>query len=549
MNTMQRSRLSTPRDYLALLVRRKWLILLTFLGSLGVALVVVSVIPNIYVSESLILFRPGEVSTDLVKEITNGTTDERVTAIQETILSRSNLLGIIKEYEHGLRGYQGLSEQKKADRMRSQLQLEFLSEKVRNIAEPVTHVRIRYRDENPELARKITERLSALFIEQENRTRETQVHSTAKFLEGELTKVLSRLSESRERVKALKERYREELPSQLEANLRALDRLQEQKTANEEALDRQTTLKLTIEQQLSQTPKKIRSEAAGGARTLSPLVETYMKKDQEYKDFVARATDKHPDVIRLKSELELLRQSIPPEDLDMISGPGALARADDGMEINPLYQSLMAQLSQVNTEIEIRQRERRYIERQISQGAQRVMNTPRAEQEIAATERQNEALLKQAEDLRTKLDQANLSQIVESRQQNAQFVVVDPADLPMEPAAPNRGALRLSGIGASLALALVTGILTDLAKRRVFTSFELERVLKAPVLVEIPRISSSRHLPQMRRMRLRLAAAFLAGVCVYGWGLYQLHANKSIVLRVLDPIIAPMNAEPANAKK
>jgi len=52
----------------------------------------------------------------------------------------------------------------------------------------------------------------------------------------------------------MKERYRYQLPSELETNLRTLDRLQTQKTSNIEAIDRYMTMRLNLEQQIAETP-------------------------------------------------------------------------------------------------------------------------------------------------------------------------------------------------------------------------------------------------------------------------------------------------------
>jgi len=542
MNSMQKSRLSTPRDYLALIVRRKWVISLTLLAFGSFAMLVAEIIPNIYVSESLILFQPGEVSSEFVKEISSRSAEERVTAMQETILSRSNLAGIVSEFESRLDAYTGLSEEKKVERMRNNLEIELMSERApRNPASPVTHLRIRFRDHSPELARDITARLASLFIAHENRTRTVQVVGTTTFLKNELAKVMQRLHESSEKLKALKQRYGDELPSQLEANLRTLDRLQQQKTANMEALDRETTLRLNLEQQISQTPAEIPFEDSRvtAMRERNPLLDVYLKKSQEYKDLEAKATSRHPDVVRLKAELELLRKTIPPEDLESLyQSERRLARA--ATVVNPLYQSLVAQLNQVKTEIEIREREKRVIDNEIAAVTRRVQNTPRVEQEIAATERANAELARQAEELRTKLDQAMLAESLESKDQSAKFTIIDPAHLPTDPVAPDRFGVRMAGAGVSLALALLAGVIVDLSKRKIFTSAELERIFSVPVLVEIPRIESEWLSSQVRRARLRYAALVLLGAGAYGWGLYHLYLNQSHLLKVLDPLIRTM---------
>ena len=91
---------------------------------------------------------------------------------------------------------------------------------------------------NPELAQKIAARLAALFIEQDSRTREDRVFGTADFFQAEVQKVADQLRLSEDKLRVLRQRYRYELPSEQETNLRTLDRLQVQKTGNIEALDR-----------------------------------------------------------------------------------------------------------------------------------------------------------------------------------------------------------------------------------------------------------------------------------------------------------------------
>ncbi len=79
---------------------------------------------------------------------------------------------------------------------------------------------------------------------------------TAEFFEAELKKVAEQLRKSDDKLRILKQRYRYELPSEQETNLRTLDRLQIQKTANVEALDRYLTLQMNLERQISETPPR-----------------------------------------------------------------------------------------------------------------------------------------------------------------------------------------------------------------------------------------------------------------------------------------------------
>src|SRR5207249_7500991 len=128
--------------------------------------------------------------------------------------------------------------------------------------------------------------------------------------------------------------------------------------------------------------------------------------------------------------------------------------ANKEVEPNPLYQKLLAQLQEVKTEFEIRNRDKAWIESEIAKYSQRVENTPNAEQDIAGALRQNEDLKKRYDDLRDKLAQARLAESLESKQKGSQFVIVDPANYPLTPTKPQKQLVFLGGVAISLLLSV-----------------------------------------------------------------------------------------------
>jgi polysaccharide chain length determinant protein (PEP-CTERM system associated) len=549
---MKKARFADLQDYLALIVRRKAWVIAVFAALCGLTVVVALILPGIYLSQTMILIQPREVPSEFVKDLVSGTTDERLSAIEQTILSRTNLLKVLNEFESQMMEYRGMNDDRKVAKLKSRILVEFPDVRRRGQYLPTTNFRISYRDPNPLLAQRITGRLASLFIEQDSRTRENQVFGTTEFLNTELSKIAQQLHESETRLKTLKEQYRYELPSELETNLRTLDRLQMQKTGNLEALDRYTTMQLNLERQVSETPPTISKDLAAarnvigsGQRTGSPLVELYRKKEQEYKALAAKATERHPDVLRAKAELEALRKDIPPEELDPSSSQLADEPVQAAVEMvpNPVYQNLIGQLRQMKTEIEIREREKKWIEAEMTLYNDRVQSTPRVEQEIAAVVRNNEDLTRQHEDLKAKHSQAKLSESLESRQKGAQFTVVDPANYPLETASPNPAFLIVVGAFLSLFLAVATAFVVDMASQKVWTDRELERVLGAPVLVEIPDIVTPADAGPQRLRTLAYATASLVSAALYAAGLYYLYVKQAPVLRALDPVIEKLFVE------
>src|SRR5262249_55466877 len=147
-----------------------------------------------------------------------------------------------------------------------------------------------------------------------------------------------------------------------------------------------------------------------------------------------------------------------------------------------------AQLREVSAELDLRERERQKIAKDIEQYLGRVNNTPQSAQDIVEVVRQNTELTKQYEKLKSDLAQAQLSQSLESRQKGSQFVIVDPANYPLIPSKPSKPAIALGGIAASLGVGLLLAVGVDLLQQKIWTEFELETLLGTAVLAEIPEI-------------------------------------------------------------
>ena len=172
---MQRMRLRGLHDYLALVVRRRWWVAISFLAFSALAVLFSMLFPKVFLSETMILIQPRDVPSDFVKDLIAGSTDERLSSIEQTILSRTNLLKILNEFGDRMPGYRGLNDDRKVIKLKKRIKIDFYSERRNGVYLPTTSFRISYRDQNPELAQKITDRLTLLFIEQDSRAREDQV--------------------------------------------------------------------------------------------------------------------------------------------------------------------------------------------------------------------------------------------------------------------------------------------------------------------------------------------------------------------------------------
>jgi hypothetical protein len=88
----------TLLDYLAILQRRAWLILGTFAAALALGVAVVLAIPPVYRSAGSILIESQQIPTDIVQSAVSSYADERIELIKQRVMTRENLLGIIRKY-------------------------------------------------------------------------------------------------------------------------------------------------------------------------------------------------------------------------------------------------------------------------------------------------------------------------------------------------------------------------------------------------------------------------------------------------------------------
>src|SRR5262249_36860412 len=154
----------------------------------------------------------------------------------------------------------------------------------------------------------------------------------------------------------------------------------------------------------------------------------------------------------------------------------------------PVYLKLQAQLEELKTELAITQKDKAWIDSEIAKYDHRVEEAPKAEEAISEVQQANEDLKKQYDDLKNKLEQARLSESLESKQKGSQFVIVDPANYPLSPDKPDKNMVLLASCCISLLVSIALAVAVDIARQKVWTQSQIETLWGLPVLVEIPTI-------------------------------------------------------------
>ena len=165
-------RTHTLRDIVLLIGRKRWLVLIPFALGVAVAPLLARYAPERYRSEALMMVVPQRVPKDYVTPTMTQPIEDRLPTITDQILSRSRLERIIQQMDlyPAERSRQVMEDV--VQRMRGDVTTSAASKDVNSF-------RVSYVSDGAEKARKVTERLASLYIEQNLKDRENQADSTS----------------------------------------------------------------------------------------------------------------------------------------------------------------------------------------------------------------------------------------------------------------------------------------------------------------------------------------------------------------------------------
>lgn len=502
--------------------RRKWLAVIVFVIPLTAATSVVGFVPNLYQSTATVLVDRQQIPEVFVRPTVTSELETRLRTISQEILSRSRLDSLINRF--GL--YADLrvkqSDEAAIERMRSDIRLDLKSSDSSRRSSMIAFA-ISYRGSDPDTVAQVTNTLASFYIEENLKVRERQAAGTAQFLKVQLQDARRRLDEQERQVSQFKRRHLGELPQQTETTLGMIDRLDMQLRLN---IDNQTRLaerRAALARHGAQS-RIIPDDGSGSSRDpLARLPETpgqtLARMQQELRQLRIRYTDKHPDVVRVRSAIADLEKELGESTL-----PGASAAPTD----REIAQPSPAE-DDISAELRALKAEEKRLRDSLATYVSRVQNSPKLEQEFTEMSRDYESTRELYASLSKRYEEAQLAESMEQRQEGEQFRILDPALRSTVPAAPNRVRLLLIATILSLGLAVGAAVLAE-ALDTSFHSIEALRAFTKVPVQRLPRIVLDADT-RRRQWRLRVAATgtMLLLVLIVGMSYLLAHGNEGFV--------------------
>jgi polysaccharide chain length determinant protein (PEP-CTERM system associated) len=436
------------------------------------------------------------------------------------------------------------------DRMRRDIRLAFNDDRERRPKDTKTVAfSVSYTSTRPDVAMVVANTLAGLYINENVKLREKQAVGTSDFLENQLVDVRKALASQEAKIVAYKEQYMGELPEQKEANLRTLERLQQQLqlvTENQRrAQERRQQLTQALAE-IDQTAPEAMVAAPAPTPQNSAAARLALLR-QELIQMQTKYSDRYPDVVQMKEQIRLLEAKVAADRAESAAAAlpkqTASAPRKEGLRVIPAnnyVQSLMSQLDQATVEAKTGTEQIANLNREIAIYQKRIENAPKRDHQLTQLTREYDTTRDLFKSLLAKREEAGIAANLEQQSRGEQFRIMDPAVIPDRPAGPNRLRLLLIGlvlaIGASGA-AVILAENVDTSYRRVD---EVRARLPIPVLSTIPRIATESDRRRQHRQRRLAAAALATGLLIVVGSSYVIAHNNQVLVGMLmsDPSAA-----------
>jgi polysaccharide chain length determinant protein (PEP-CTERM system associated) len=470
----------TFEDYLVILRRRRWLVIVPAILGATVGYVLSLALPARYTSHTVVLVEQPIVPDSYVKPVVSEDLNQRLASMEEQILSRTRLQHLVEQFGMYKKDVNKVPMEVLVSRLQKSITVKPLNptQGTQPTALPGFNVDVTLAQ--PWLAQRVCSEITSMFMEQNLRLRQQQAEDATQFLGAQLEEAKAKLDEQDARLAEFQSHYVGELPENEQNNLTLLMGLSPQLEAATQAVNQARQEKAFAESMLSQQVAAWESSQKG--QNPETLEQQLAKEQEQLLSLQARYTTEHPDVVKLQNEVADLQKGI--REASVGKEPNEQRAKVSSIE-PPEIQQLRAQLHQAELAIVQKQDEQQRVQGQIRVLQGRIQLTPKIQQEFKSLTRDYQTALEFYNDLLKKRNESHMATELEDRQQGEQFRVLDPPSLPEQPSFPNRPLFGLGGLGAGLIVGLGLVQLLEWRDKSIRYKKDVQIYLRLPTLAQI----------------------------------------------------------------
>jgi uncharacterized protein involved in exopolysaccharide biosynthesis len=552
-------------DYIDIVRRRFKAFVITALFVALSSVLIAFLIPPTYKSASTILIEQQEIPQDLVRSTVTSYADQRVQIISQRVMTRPNLLNIIQQFhlyedERKEDPIEVVIEQMREDINLSMISADVVDPRSGRPTKATIAFKLSYVSESPELAQKVTDKLTSLYLNENLKTRTVMAAEAAGFLTDEAGRLSKKITFLEKELANFKERHLGSLPELTEMNLRLMERTDQELLEVDRQIRSVKERKIYLNSELAKLSPNLAIFSETGERILGP-VDRLKILQSKLVSLTAVYSSDHPEIVRTRKQIEALKAELGEGEPDGAASivvtsemDNRLAKAKQNFEVlqkryspnhpevkraqrevqqlqnaienqsaatnialeqkpdNPAYIQLQAQLSAANAELESLQDKSTALHKKLSMYEERITESPQVERKFRMLRRDYENAWGKYQEVKSKQMEAQIAKELESERKGERFTLIDPAQLPEEPVSPNRTAIILMGLILAMGCGMGIMALRENLDKTIHSSRTIAVMLEVAPLAVIPYIQTAED--QNSKYGKRVAVVAVMIICI-----------------------------------
>ncbi len=570
--------LATPKDFLALLARRRWHFLVPASVVMVLAVTAAFLWPPTFRSAATILIEEPDIPRDFVTSTIGAAADQRVQVITQRVMTTQNLIEIINKYDLYPEARKNEPLTEVVETLRDDIAMQMISADIidprRGLPTKATIAfQLTFDHSNPRSAQQIVNELVSLYLAANLRDRRERTALTTDFLEQEAERLNRELADLEARLAIFKRQYSCSLPEQRTFNLNLLDRNERELFEIERREQSLSEQLITLRAQLAQiephdpraerdprympadlqlkqlrsahlrllgrygpdhpdvksTKREIDALTAAGARLSAKDIRRELKAlEAEISEARQRMTEDHPEMKGLKRQREQLAEEL----------TRAKANPPEEQEVsNPAYITIAAQLETIAQEIASYSGQKDQLKARQAELEACIAAIPEVEREYNLLTRNYENTYLKHQEVKAKQLEAELAESVEAEKKGERFSLIEPPLAPSEPVRPNRPLILALGTLLAAVFGGAAVFLAELFDNSVHSAAELAQLTGMAPLVALPYIANrgDKRRKWLTRAGLLIAALALAAAAL--WAIETYYSPLDVLyFRILNKL-------------
>lgn len=527
----------TASDYLEALGRRRGVLFAVAIPIIAAAASLAAFLPDKYTSYAQIdINLEGATARTLEPIEVTSYADQYISKLTDRALVPKNLLPLASDPEVVSTGQSDLSESERLAMISDSISVSVLTQLVispnsgREV-DLISGFQVASVGANPELAYRVASHAADLFLEADRLSRTERASSASLFLREQMEITEKEIVGLEQEIADFKVANACCLPELVNLNMSVIERAERDITDVRPRIRTLEQDRIFLQTQLEEI------------RQLSETTDSLAELEQEYMTLVANYGPNHPDVTRLRRQINAIasadtsssdaaeivelrlklieaEQKYSSEHPDVIRHKQQLAalEAKTGMSggagrakllENPRYIQVRAELNSIDTELTELRTSEPFLREKIRDYEERLRRTPQVESEFQAINRKLESARDNFDDLQRRAVIARQSEALESTDIGARLTQVVAASVPQSPSGPPRVAIMILGVFLAGTLGVGSMLFAEMTDSNVRGSKDIVRALNLVPLATIPVIQNASARKVRRRRDYLIRGAVL----------------------------------------